>query len=191
MASPKPYLVAPSSQWAGIDGNWSTFTIQVGTPPQSFNILPSTNSSETWIPAPDLCVSISSAFPNCGHSRGVVAAEGAQRQGFLSNESSTWDPLGIYQLGAEQNLFASDNGLYGLDTILVGDGGSHPIVDQIVAGIASPNFWLGSLGLGRQASEFSVVSNNTPSLLSSMKALNLTPSLSFGYATGASYSKCV
>lgn len=55
LASPKAYTFVPDQNWDGNDGSWSTFIIQVGTPPQYFRVLPSINGRETWVPAPIDC----------------------------------------------------------------------------------------------------------------------------------------
>ena len=129
-----------------------------------------------------------SALLDCGSSRGVGAPSGAEKQAVLSNVSGTWDNIGMYQLGAEKNLYPSDNGSYGLETVSIGSEGTERIPGQTVAGVATPAFWSGSLGLGHQRSQSSVLSDSTLSLLSTMKSMKLTPSLSFGYTAGASYS---
>ncbi|KAL8718391.1 MAG: hypothetical protein Q9225_004466 [Loekoesia sp. 1 TL-2023] len=66
--SPKAYALVPDQNWDGNDGSWSTFIIQVGTPPQYFRVLPSINGRETWIPVPLDCQRGKSW---CGNARGV------------------------------------------------------------------------------------------------------------------------
>lgn len=186
---PLPYVVQPSSQWAGIDGNWSTFGIKIGTPPQSFNILPATLNNQIFLPSPELCNSYESALPDCGQSRGVQATSGSEQQGFQDGNSSSWHNLGLYQLASEHNLYPADNGLYGMDNITINGDTANSLPGQVVTEVATPDFWLGSFGLNDQTSNFSVLSNSTPSLLSSMKAMNLTPSLSFAHTAGAAYRR--
>ena len=40
-----PLNVPPSLFWDGIDGKWSTFHVQVGTPGQSIRLLPGTSAT--------------------------------------------------------------------------------------------------------------------------------------------------
>ena len=65
---PNAYVFVPDQVWDGNDGSWSTFIIQVGTPPQYFRVLPSINGRETWIPVPIDCDRGGSW---CGNARGV------------------------------------------------------------------------------------------------------------------------
>ncbi|KAL8834995.1 MAG: hypothetical protein Q9170_003485 [Blastenia crenularia] len=67
-ASPKAYSLVPDQNWDGNDGSWSTFIIQVGTPPQYFRVLPSVNGRETWVPIPKDCQQGKSW---CANARGV------------------------------------------------------------------------------------------------------------------------
>jgi hypothetical protein len=58
---------------------------------------------------------------------------------------------------------------------------------QTVAGAATWNAWIGSLGLGTAEANFDVEKTSNPSLMSTMRSQNYTPGLSFGYTAGASY----
>lgn len=191
---PVPFVVAPTGDWDGDDGKWSTFSVDVGTPPQTFRVFPSTIGEETWVPIPAGCSGIVANVSNCGDLRGVDTFNGIASQGFQQNASSSWKTIGIYELTLEQDLSgSSDAGLYGLDTIalITANGVSGPSLSgQTVAGIATADFWLGSLGLGTRPGNFSVLGNETvPSLLSSMKTQGAIPSLSYGYTAGAVYCK--
>lgn len=186
-SSPVPLVIQPTFNWAGNDGNWSTFQINVGTPPQSFDVFPSATGGEAWVISPDFCTRF--AFEGCAASRGVQLINGSQSAGFQSNASDTWDGVGIYGLTTAQNLFGAVNGSYGLDSVSLGDSTSDALSGQLVAQVANESFWLGSLPLGAQSSEFDVERANVPSLLSSLKTANRTPSLSYGYSAGAYYRK--
>jgi hypothetical protein len=65
--------------------------------------------------------------------------------------------------------------------------------NQIIAGIATNNYWLGFLGLSPIPFNFSSQDDATsmrdpqPSFLSNLKNQSLIPSLSWGYTAGASY----
>lgn len=188
-----PFIVSPSFRFDGDDGAWSTFDIEIGTPPQSLRILPATVGQEVWVPIPEGCAGIMSGVSDCGDLRG---ANDASSRGFKYTDSSSWNQTGIFQLAAEQYLYGSaDSGLYALDTFTLAsalDPNAEATLDsQTVAGIASPNFWLGSLGLGTSAGTFNAKGTSNPSLLVSMKDQNLTTSLSYGYTAGQAYGKCI
>ena len=191
-AVPAPFVVTPSWSWDGDDGSWSSFAIQVGTPPQSFRVLPSTTGAETWIPYPPGCEGILQNIADCGTLRGVDNFEGQPSRGFQTNASSTWNLIGTYELATEQNLWGSTGnpGYYGYDTVSLEpypSGTKAKLKDQTVAGVATANVWLGSLGLGTADANFPVEKTSNPSLLSTMGSQNYTPGLSFGYTAGASY----
>ncbi|KAL8672408.1 MAG: hypothetical protein Q9168_003115 [Polycauliona sp. 1 TL-2023] len=67
-APAKPFVFVPDQVWDGNDGAWTSWVIQVGTPPQYFRVLPSVNGQETWVPLPIDC----QRGPSwCGNARGV------------------------------------------------------------------------------------------------------------------------
>jgi hypothetical protein len=206
-----PLLLEASAFWAGNDGNWSTWSTQVGEPPQRFHVLPSTSHGEVWIPGPQGCTSRSVPF-ECAASRGVGYFQNSQSLGFLENASTTWEQIGIYEFIVGGDLFEeTETGLYGQDEVVIGENGTR-MKNQTVAGIVTQDFWvsvdcvflqngkifglistfhreqLGSFGLHQTMSEFPVRNGSLPSLLDGMKQANLTESTSFGLATGASYS---
>ena len=94
-------------------------------------------------------------------------------------------------------LNLTGNAYYGFDTLALGAPGANlPSLDnQIIAGIATNNYWLGYLGLSPLPFNFSSQNDATsmrdpqPSFLSSLKNQSLIPSLSWGYTAGASYRK--
>lgn len=193
-AMPAPYSIAPSYTFGGSDGNWTTFEISVGTPPQTFRILPSTAVSETWLPIPQGCGGVLEGLPGCGDLRGVDDFNGAPSLGFQTKSSTSWHTIGIYDLATEDALFDAegDTGLYGSDLITIPSnvaGETAKLETQVIAGVASANVWLGVMGLGARAANFSVQAENLPSLITDMKTQNLTSSLSFGYTAGATYGE--
>lgn len=184
----KPFAIPISQLWDGDDGQWSTFTIRVGTPPQTFRVLPATNNDETWVPIPLGCTNASIHNPpsNCGDLRGALPFQVNPSQGFNANASSTWQPNGIFNLIMEEHLGIEANGDYGFDTVALGDNPSYPTLPhQVVAGVASSEYWLGSLGLSPKPINFTAT---IPSLMANLVTQNLIPSLSFGYTAGAKYN---
>jgi len=187
---PAPYVALPSQDWDGNDGSWSTFSINVGSPGQDFNVLVSTSASATFIPVPEGCPSTEPA--NCASLRGVQSFSGASSPGFQPNLSSTWTTIGIYSLDLEAHLNYSGNGLYGYDRVGLGtaqEKSGLSLERQVVAGVADKDYFLGLFGLGAQPSSFSSASEPIPSFLQSLRNQSLIPSLSYGYTAGASYSE--
>ncbi|TVY13584.1 hypothetical protein LARI1_G008652 [Lachnellula arida] len=93
---------------------------------------------------------------------------------------------GIFSLGIDTNLGYSGNGVYGYDNVSLGD--SLPALDdQIVGGITTKDFFLGLLGVNPAATNFPYMTSPVPSYLSSLKAQNLIPSLSYAYTAGNQY----
>ena len=171
----------------GDDGPWSSFLIDVGSPPQQVQVLVSTDVSSTWVVAPGGC---GPAYPvNCTGARGGA---------YDSTKSSTWNANALYTLNAETNLgnpYGASNqiGSYGYDTIGVpgqGEVANVSVNHQVIAAIETNTYYLGNLGLSSQNITFAADSSNTsPSFLGSLRNENLIPSLSFGYTAGASYRK--
>ena len=190
---PAPFSYAPSQYFDGNDGQWSTFIVRIGTPPQDFRVLPSTAGQETWVPNPEGCTA--SDPTDCGYSRGVQKFNGQQGTGFQSNESSSWQALGVYSLDLETNLDYETNvsyagaGLYGFDTIglQVENSGGVTLDHQVVAGIALKQFYLGCFGLGIKPANFSSYGAPQAAFLPSAVQQNLIPSQSWGYTAGAQY----
>ena len=89
----------------------------------------------------------------------------------------------------ESNLGLEGNGDFGLDTLSLGiPGTGAPIVkQQVVAGIAAKDFYIGNFGLGPEPTNLTTLNNPQQSLLSTLKEQNLIPSLSWAYTAGARY----
>lgn len=191
---PAPYSIAPSFTFEGSDGNWTTFEISVGSPSQTFRIFPSSAISELWVPIPQGCGGVLEGLPGCGDLRGVGDFNGNPSLGFQTNSSASWSTIGIYDLVAGDALFDEDGdtGLYGTDVITIPSnvaGDPAKLESQVIAGVATANVWLGVMGLGARAANFSVQAESLPSLIDAMKSQNITSSLSFGYTAGAAYCK--
>ena len=160
--------------------------IQVGTPGQPFRIIPSTSGNEIWVPLPQGC---DPSILNCGDRRGVNPFNGGPSNGLQTNASTTRTPNGIFDLIGEKKLNYTGNGQYGFDTIGLGpDVAALQLANQVVAGIATEDFYLGELGLGPKPSNFTTnLTDPVPSFLRTMVDKAFIPSLSFGYTAGAKY----
>jgi hypothetical protein len=149
----------------GDDGPWSSFNIQVGTPPQTLRVLVSTTISATWVIISAGCPASDSSCPNA-------------RGGIYNNAtSSTWVKQGDFLLSAEEILDINEAGLFGNDTVTLGiqGNGGTTLETQLVAGIAAEQFWLGMFGLNPSASNLSVTDSGQPSFMT--------------YTAGNQYSK--
>ncbi len=185
MASPIPAPIAiPASQdFIGNDGPWSSFTLQVGTPAQDVEVLVSTAGYQTWVVVPEGCTS--SDPPNCADLRGNE---------FAPSQSSSWKQNnvtanGTFTLGIEANLGYTGNGEFGYDIVALGwqGSGGPSLEEQIVAGIATPEFYLGLFGLNPRPTNFTNFNDPVPSYMSTLKQKSMIPSLSWSYTAGNQY----
>ncbi|KAH7110861.1 aspartic peptidase domain-containing protein [Dendryphion nanum] len=161
--NPAPIELTPTGTWDGNDGQWSTFLLRAGTPEQDFRVLPTWVTSSVILPGSGGCVE--SDPPDCGPRRGVNPSQGHQSSGFQANWSSTWDSIGIHDVGFKDNLGGATNAAFGRDNI--GINGVPP--ESII--------------LKDQVIELAI-----PSFMTSLKREGIVPSLSFGYTAGASYA---
>ena len=186
---PAPFVFAPSQAWDGNDGSWSTFTIRVGTPEQNFRVLPSTMGNEIFIPVTEGC--IESDPLDCGSLRGVYPFEGEASSGFQPTKSSSWEMIALYNLALETELNYTGNGMYGYDTVglQIQNSGGLTLKKQVIAGIATKDFYLGLFGLSPKPSNFSDFDHPQPSYMRTLKDQNMIPSLSYADTAGASYRK--
>ncbi|KAL8753555.1 MAG: hypothetical protein Q9184_005385 [Pyrenodesmia sp. 2 TL-2023] len=175
---PSPISWAPSQWWDGDDGDWSSFDLRVGDPEQTVRVLPSTAGSAIWIVTPGGCDPPSS---ECSESRGWL---------FNQSQSNTWEDLGPFTLGLEQNLGHNESGAFGLDTISLGltnATGGPTLNSQVIAGIETEHWYIGLFGLQQQPTNLTNFSQPRQSFLSTLRAQNLIPSLSWSYTAGAHY----
>jgi len=178
---PAPLSIAPSENWEGIDGLWNTFALRIGNPAQVVRVLISTTSQQTWSIDPQACVN--AADQNvCAESRGGV---------FYSNKSKTWQQDGIYDLFIEKSLNLTGDAMFGYDQIAMGYVGQNgPLLQrQVLGSLATDSFWFGHLGIQPKTTNFTNLSQNIPSYLSSLRSQNDIPSVSWGFTQGAPYRK--
>lgn len=180
---PAPIVIPLSQNFEGNDGPWSTFTLRIGSPAQDVTVMISTAGYQTWAVVPQGCPSSEPA--DCAKLRGGA---------FTYNQSSTWvrnnvTSNGTFTLGLEGNLGYTGNGFFGYDTVALGWQGSNgPSLDQqIVAGIATPDFYLGTFGLDPRPTNFTNYNHPVPSYMSNLRTQNMIPSLSWGYTAGNQY----
>ncbi|KAJ8059120.1 hypothetical protein OCU04_012097 [Sclerotinia nivalis] len=178
-----PLTILPSLNWNGIDGNWSSFWLTVGTPYQPVQIFISTASNQPWVISPDGCTPSDPGI--CLGSRGLI---------YNSNGSTTWvpntiNPGGEFALEVKSSLGLAGNGYYGSDTIMLGSpgSGSPSLSSQVLATITTHDFWLGLFGLNPAPTNFSGKTEPVPSYMSNLKSQGHIPSLSYGYTAGAYY----
>ena len=164
----------------GDDGPWSTFFMQVGTPPQNLRLLPSNSGNAIWPVLPQGCTVGDPS--NCGDLRGTI---------FLPNSSSTWINIGLYglALAEEAGLGYSGNANFGYDNVTPGwNGGGLPTLShQVIEGFATKDFLIGSFGLSPYAINISTLDDPKPSFLGALAQQNQTPSTSWAYTAGAYY----
>lgn len=173
-------MVAKGGYRDGDDGQWSSFDLRVGNPEQLIRVIPSTAGSATWVVLPEGCEPSST---NCSDARGGL---------FNQSRSSTWRDLGLFTLALEQNLGHNESGAFGLDTISLGltnETGGPTLDSQILAGIATENWYTGVFGLQQQPMNLSDFSEPHQSFLSGLRTRNFIPSLSWGYTAGAHFRK--
>jgi len=151
-------------------------------PPQKLQVLASTEAPETLLVLPAGCLAAGDSS-NCTEARGGV---------YNNTKSSGWVSKNIYTLQIEGNLGLtanSDNGQFGYDrfSLSTGQGGNVTLDQQILAGIATKDYFLGTLGLSQTAVNFTDPFDSRPSLITNLKDQSLIPSSSYGYTAGAFY----
>jgi hypothetical protein len=185
---PSPINIAPSREWNGNDGNWSTFVLRVGTPEQNFKVLPASDISEVLLPVAEGCTSSDS--PDCGALRGAYQFNGQPSNGFNRKISSTWRELGFFSTDwVKKDWKYSGNALYGLERVGLGiqNSGGPTLPDQIVGGIKTKDLYLGLFGLSLGLQNFTNSDHPQRSLLATLNETGWIPSMSYGYTAGAYY----
>ncbi len=81
------FRIAPTSEWAGNDGLWSTFLVQLGNPIQKISVLPSTSGSAIWAINPLGCLNQPFSGYDCESIRGqVFDPSGSETFSWLDNK---------------------------------------------------------------------------------------------------------
>ena len=183
-AIPSPVTFAPSQDWDGNDGPWSSFALRVGNPAQDVKVLISTSGYQTWTVAPQGCTS--SDPSSCPASRGNFFNPKLSESWRLTNFTSN----STFVLGLEGNLGYDGNGIYGFDDLgLDWQGSAGPDLDggQLLATITTKEFYLGIFGLDPRPSNFTNFDHPVPSILSNLFNQSVIPSLAWGYTAGNQY----
>ncbi|KAI0484711.1 acid protease [Xylariaceae sp. FL0804] len=147
----------------------------VGESTQSIDVTVSTSLSEIWVVDDG----------GCGTSALCIQARGGV---FNTSASSTWEPLGPWQLGLSY-LGLGGDGDYGMDTVAAystADRGRVSLEKQIIAAINDTDYYNGFFGLGVTAGSFGGVVVSSP-ISSLVEQGGIIPSHSYGYTAGAYY----
>ena len=147
------------------------------------------SGTTTWVVRAEGCSRPGDNITDCVSSRGFL---------FNPNASSTWTTAGLknsglYNLNAyvENLLGYRGNAYYGFDNVTLG-WPSHTLPEvshQIIAGYATEDFYIGSLGISPQPQLFGDSNHAFPSLLTTLRNQSLIPSTSWGYTAGAYYQQ--
>ncbi|OCK83492.1 acid protease [Lepidopterella palustris CBS 459.81] len=178
---PAPISVTPDQNWDGIDGQWSTFTLRIGTPQQFVRTLISTASQQTWVVLAEACGSDNGTHnQNCIDTRGWV---------FNVSQSSSWHDIGYYLLWTERNMGYDGTGEFGYDTVgLGGLGNEGPTLKNTTVGAyLTTDFYVGMFGVNPKSTNFTTFNDPSPSYMTYLWENKMLPSLSFGYTAGAQY----
>lgn len=195
-ALPKPPVsVTPSGYFDGIDGNWSTFFVNVNSDGtrdngQNFKVLISTSSPLTLLPAPnDWCNA------QCSERRGVLSHNNNSVRGVEISEN--WNEIGTYTIPVPywyQASFLESNtkqlaGVWGTTNIGVGLSSEKSLMStkQYAVKYTSDHFFMGSFGLSIGATGSKEAPGNT-FLTNSYYKHNIA-SPTYGYTAGAWYRK--
>lgn len=162
------------------DGTWSSFPLQVGTAAQNIRAFVGTSAFSTITIGAGGCEPASVFGTSCSNDRGGL---------FLSNESITWVPNSIFNLGIEENLGLDTTANAGFDTITLGwQGSGGPSVQHSTVFITEiQNFWVGIFGLNPAPTNFTTFTDPQPSFMQQLVNNNTIPSLTYGYTAGNQY----
>jgi hypothetical protein len=154
-------------------------------------VLLSTKGSVTYVVAPEGC--LKGVDPTgCQQLRGIDVYDSTQNIGFQTNASTTWSPIGQYDIELEEALNYTAVGFFGFDTVSLGvtSGDSSSQISQthqLVAAVADTDYYLGVLGLGQARSSFSSLSTSFGSYLYLLREAERIPSFAYAYTAGAKY----
>ncbi|KAF2815926.1 acid protease [Mytilinidion resinicola] len=177
---PAPISVTPDENWDGIDGQWSSFALQLGTPAQTVRTFISTACQQTWVVLQEACMQNGKQNDTCWNDRGWT---------YNYTDSSTWHKQGYYILWAEGNLGYSGNGFFGYDTVALGGLGEESVTlpNTTVGGYITDDYYIGIFGINPKSTNFTSFDDPSESYMAKLWHQKLLPSVSFGYTAGAQY----
>ncbi|RFU34914.1 hypothetical protein B7463_g1375, partial [Scytalidium lignicola] len=142
--TPSPLVVPPSQVFDGIDGQWSSLRLQVGTPAQDIRVLVSTSSAQTVLVALEGCTTaINGVIPsNCTASRGGI---------YNATASSTWNGQGLFPIsengaGLDGTLGFTEEAEYGMETIVLPHKGPSLNTQTVAVIISSTPLYIYTAG---------------------------------------------
>lgn len=203
---PLPFVVSETGEFDGIDGNWSTFKLEVGSPAQEFRVFVSTAGTVSWLPSyrpPDNdCPFLYDDFPNpddCSSLRGINSMQNGTDTGYDHDYSSSWTAGELGELALSNDLSFSEyygsnyTGMvqYGRETFVLNsnDGGELSQTGTPFALVPdNVNLFVGSLGLGLGNNSFGS-GEDFYSFMEDLANSSKIPSRSWGYTAGASYQR--
>jgi hypothetical protein len=183
--------ISPSQFFEGNDGLWSTFNVNVGTPFQQCRVLPATSQSAIFVVLGQGCPEQDPG--NCADLRGgIFTPDPAQDISWQPQQAADGDPYFVLPFDSEAGLpNYTANGEVGFDALRLDwtgdDAPSQPLKNQVIAGYAAPNPWLGMLGISGRPSHLFNASSSQNSTLQSLAANNTIQSNYWAYTAGASY----
>lgn len=203
-SSLSPCVWPPSTLFEGIDGSWSTFTLNVGDSGtdgqnsvrgQNFRVLISTSASATFIPNADdkgLCSSLNTSATDCYDSRGIGKYNSAQSSGFKPQQAAGWTGLEVFPVNlrtTDVDYGANMPTYFGTGNVGLGDAAAvSPILaNQLVGLTSSADFWFGMFGLSSVPMNLRGIAYPTW-LDANYQAdghKNNTPSFSYAYTAGS------
>jgi hypothetical protein len=127
------------------------------------------------MPDPQGCEAADNSEPGyCGFLRGTLPFKGINSSGFENNKSSTWHLIGSYDLaGVEEVVGYTGNGEYGYDTVSMSNANiPTSLTKQVVAGVPSLDYWLGSFCIAPQSINFTGYDNAIPSFVGTLFSSN-------------------
>lgn len=183
--------IAPTGDWKGNDGTWSTFYVNISTPAQSIQVFPATSQSEIAVVLAQGC----SSFPDlatCPALRGQLfdpATDGS----WVPFQAANGDFFFQMPFLSEQTLPNYDASCeVGNDTLTLDWNGKSaptaPLQNQSIVGYAASNPWIGMLGLSGRPTAITSSTDTHLSPLQTLQQNGNIKGLSWGYTAATSSS---
>lgn len=174
----------------GNDGPWSSFQVDIGRPISAnqsvrLRLFPAVTLGYILAVDPTGCLEGYYPSPNitaCFENRGGV---------FRSNESITWDLLGVFTNIKNSIGHVQPNATFGLDSVYFGTLSGLDVNKSLVASGADPATWIGLFGLNAAPVELSGFDEPVNSFLGIQREGANIPSLTWSYTAGAYYSESI